>query len=111
MKNGLSRFDYHLNQLQILLDKAANQKNPALWLYRNNARTPLFMLEGLSKLYAGVHNKKKFSKLKEHFKNLEDVIGTIDYYDSFAKDLLKIKKYPHLSSVTYRHKQGKKYKV
>ena len=94
MKNGLSRFDYHLNQLQILLDKAANQKNPALWLYRNNARTPLFMLEGLSKLYAGIHNKKKFSKLKEHFKNLEDVIGTIDYYDSFAKEFAQNKKIP-----------------
>lgn len=94
MKNGLFRYDYFLNQLQLLLDKASQQKNPALWLYRNNARTPLFMLEALSKLYAGIHNKNKFSKLKEHFKNLEDGIGVIDYYDSFAKEFAQNKKIP-----------------
>lgn len=85
MKNGSVRFKYYLNQLQVLLTKASKQKNPGLWLYQNNARTPMFMLEGLSKLYAGMHNKKKFSKIKEHAKLLEDTLGAIDYYDSFAK--------------------------
>lgn len=94
MKNGLSRFEYYLNQLQALLTKAAKQKNPALWLYQNNARTPLFMLEGLAKLYSGLHNKKKFSKIKEHFKLLEDALGTIDYYDAFAKQFGANKKIP-----------------
>lgn len=92
MKNGSARFDFFLNQLQALLNKAARQKNPALWLYQNNARTPLFMLEGLAKLYAGLHNRKKFSKLKEHFKLLEDAIGQVDYYDAFAKELASNKK-------------------
>jgi len=94
MKKGITRFDYFLNQLQTLLYKSSKQKNPALWLYQNNARTPLFMLEGLAKLYAGLHNKKKFSKLKEHFKLLEDIIGSIDYYDSFAKEFTGNKKIP-----------------
>ncbi len=94
MKNGPARFDHFLNQLKVLLDKSSRQKNPALWLYQNNARTPLFMLEGLAKLYAGLHNKKKFSKLKEHFKLLEDIIGSIDYYDSFAKEFSGNKKIP-----------------
>jgi hypothetical protein len=94
MKNGPIRFEYFLNQLQGLLVKSAKQKNPALWLYQNNARTPLFMLEGLAKMYAGIHNKKKFSKLKEHFKLLEDAIGQIDYYDAFAKEFLTGKKIP-----------------
>jgi hypothetical protein len=94
MKNGLARFEYFLNQLQTLLTKAVKQKNPALWLYQNNARTPLFMLEGLSKLYAGIHNKKKFSKIKEHFKLLEDALGAIDYYDAFAKQFSKNKNIP-----------------
>jgi len=85
MKNGPARFDFFLSQLQTLLAKAAKQKNPALWLYQNNARTPLFMLEGLAKMYSGIHNNKKFTKLKEHFKFLEDVLGAIDYYDAFAK--------------------------
>jgi len=94
MKNGLARFDFFLNQLQALLDRSSKQKNPGLWLYQNNARTPLFMLEGLAKLYAGIHNKKKFTKIKAHFKLLEDAIGQIDYYDAFAKEFAANKKIP-----------------
>lgn len=89
MKNGLIRFDHFLNQFEGLLAKASKQKNPALWLYQNNARTPLFMLEGLAKLYSGIHNKNKFTKLKAQFKLLEDTLGAIDYYDSFAKEFVK----------------------
>ena len=94
MKNGQLRFEYFLNQLRELIAKAATQKNPGLWLYQNNARTPLFMLEGLAKMYAGIHNKKKFTKIKEHVKLLEDAIGQIDYYDSFAKEFISNKKIP-----------------
>ncbi len=94
MKNGLIRFNFFLDQLQVLLTRASKQKNPALWLYQNNARTPLFMLEGLAKLYAGIHDKKKFAKIKEHFKLLEDVLGAIDYYDAFAKEFTKNKHIP-----------------
>jgi regulator of replication initiation timing len=94
MKNGTARFEFFLLQLQDLLTRSAKQKNPALWLYQNNVRTPLFMLEGLAKLYSGIHNKKKFTKLKEHFKLLEDILGAIDYYDSFAAAFAKNKKIP-----------------
>jgi hypothetical protein len=85
MNNGLNRFTYHLQQVEILLNKAKKQKSPALWLFNNNARTPFFMLEGLAKLYGGLHNKKKFTKLKDHFKLIEDGLGQIDYYDFLAK--------------------------
>ena len=94
MKNGQLRFEYFLNQLEELLAKSSTQKNPALWLYQNNVRTPLFMLEGLAKMYAGIHNKKKFCKLKAHFKLLEDMLGQIDYYDAFAKEFIADKKMP-----------------
>ena len=94
MTKGSARFEYYLNKLQVLFDKAAKQKNPALWLYKNDARTPLFMLEGLSKMYIEIHNKKKFTKLKEHFKLLEDTLGAIDYYDNIAKDISTNKKIP-----------------
>jgi hypothetical protein len=94
MKNGSARFEFFLTQLQTLLTKSAKQKNPALWLYQNNVRTPLFMLEGLAKMYSSIHNKNKFAKLKEHFKLLEDVLGAIDYYDSFAKEFSKNKNIP-----------------
>lgn len=106
MKNGLSRFDYFLNQLEELLAKAAKQKNPALWLYQNNARTPLFMLEGLAKLYSGIHNRKKFEKLKVHFKLLEDTLGAIDYYDAFAKEFTANKKIPK-TVTTYMQAQSR----
>lgn len=94
MKNGQLRFEYYLKQLEELLTKSSKQKNPGLWLYQNNARTPLFMLEGLAKLYGGIHNKKKFGKLKVHFKLLEDAIGQVDYYDAFAKEFMADKKMP-----------------
>ncbi len=94
MKNGLVKFEFYIQQFEALLDKASKQKNPALFLYRNNARTTIFMLEGLCKLYAGLHNKKKFEKLKMHFKLLEDGLGIIDYYDAFAKEFAANKKIP-----------------
>jgi hypothetical protein len=94
MQPGLQRFNFFINQLQVLLNKAKKQKNPALWLYSNNARTPLFMLEALAKLYSALHHKKRFDKLKAHFKLLEDAIGAIDYYDTVVKDFLKTKNIP-----------------
>ncbi len=63
MNNGLNRFTNHVQQLEILVNKAKKQKNPALWLFNNNARTPFFMLEGLAKLYAGLQ-KKSLPNLK-----------------------------------------------
>jgi hypothetical protein len=58
MKKGLARFEFHIQHLEQLLAASVQQKNPALYLYRNNARTTIFMLEGLCKLYAGLHNKR-----------------------------------------------------
>lgn len=89
MKQGPIRFEFYLNKLETLMQQAAKEHNPALWLYSNDARTPLFMLEALSKLYADLHNNKKFSKLREYFKVLEDKLGGIDYYDNYAKDFLQ----------------------
>ena len=86
MKNGLERFEFYLVKLEEVLLNAAKEKNPGLFLYSNDARTTLFMLEGLSKLYAELHNKKRFTKIKEDCKMLEDAIGAIDYYDCFAKE-------------------------
>lgn len=67
-------------QLQALLDKASKQKNPSLWLFQNNARTPLFMLEGLTRLHNQAFDEKLFTKWHKRFKKLEDSFGQIDYY-------------------------------
>jgi uncharacterized coiled-coil protein SlyX len=81
MKNGLNRFGFYTQQVEGLMNQAREQRAPAMWLFKNNARTPFFMLEGLAKIYAGMHNTKKFGKLKEHFKLVEDGLGQIDYYN------------------------------
>ncbi len=86
MKKGLGRFEYYLIQLDDLLLAASRTEDPAKYLYANNARTPLFMLEGLAKVYAGLHNCKKFKKLETQFKVLEDLLGAVDYPDGFVKE-------------------------
>ena len=91
MTKGLGRFEFYLIQLDDLLLKASQSKNPALFLYQNDGRTKVFMLQGLAKLYAGMHNEKKFLKIKERFKQVEDLLGGVDHYDNYAKDFLKDK--------------------
>lgn len=86
MKNGQTRFDYFLEQLEALLQKASAEQNPAWWLYKNNARTPLFMLEALCRIYSAVNGKKPFNKINMHVKAFEDAIGQIDLYDYFANE-------------------------
>ncbi len=94
MKPGYKRFQRYLTEIRPLLEKVARQKNPALWLYKNNLRTPLFMLEGLAKMHISFHNPNKFTRIKMQVKLLEDTLGAIDYYDNFAKELQQNKKIP-----------------
>lgn len=94
MKAGMSRFDIQLNKVEVLFTEARTQENPALWLFLHDLRTPLFMLEGLAKLYAQLHNKKDFTKLKETLKVLEDILGAIDYYAAFVREFSSNDKIP-----------------
>jgi hypothetical protein len=94
MKKGPERFTYYIEQLEKLLSDSSQQQDPAFWLYQNNARTPVFMLEGLARLYCELHNKHRFQKLETQFKSLEDALGMIDYYDAFAKQFAADKSVP-----------------
>jgi len=94
MNTGLNRFTFYTNQISDLLDKAREQESPALWLFTNKARTPFFMLEALARLYADMHNPKKFNKLKEQCKLIEDGLGKIDHYHTLHAEFLKNKKIP-----------------
>jgi hypothetical protein len=91
MQLGQTRFNFYVVKLEELLLQASRTDNAALYLYQNNTRTIAFMLEGLCKLYAGMHNQKKFEKLKDRFKELEDMLGAIDYYDAFSISFKKDK--------------------
>lgn len=94
MKPGKARFIIQINKVEKLLKQAQTHENPALWLFLHDLRTPIFMLEGLSKLYSAFHNKKEFAKLKEKFKALEDALGVVDYYASFQKEFAHDHKLP-----------------
>jgi hypothetical protein len=76
----------YLHKLEALITKSSTQKNAGLYLYNNDARTIAFMLEALSRFYKSQHNKKRFTKMLEKFKVLEDSIGQIDYFDNIAKE-------------------------
>jgi len=83
---GRERFEFYLNQVQDLLNKAKVEENPGWWLFSNNLRTPVFMLEALSKLYGKLHDKSIFNKLQDRFKQLEDVLGDIDHYNAYESE-------------------------
>ncbi len=94
MKQGKARFDYQLNKINTLLSESKNHENPALWLFLHDLRTPMFMLESLSKMYAQFHNKAFFTELNERFKEVEDILGAIDYYAAFLKEFDADEKIP-----------------
>lgn len=79
---GFNPFLFYSKQLQTLLTKAAKQKDPALWLYKNGVRTTLFMLEALTRLHKTAFDEKLFEKWNKRFKKLEDVFGQIDEYEA-----------------------------
>jgi len=86
--------DAYLKQLTVIELKFRNaqtQSNPALWLFDNDLRTPLFMLEGLSRIHRETISFKKFEKLYQTFKIIEDGLGEIDYYQSFKNYAIKHK--------------------
>lgn len=85
-------FYFHLAKVETLLNQAADEVNPAAWLFANNFRTPIFMLEATARLASKVYDNKDFEKLNERFKALEDALGIIDFYAGFAKDFADNKK-------------------
>lgn len=84
-----SAFDAQLAKLEQLLNNAAATGDPARELFKNGARTPLFMLEALGRLASEAYKEKSFEKMTLRFKAAEDAIGAIDYYDAAASELTK----------------------
>lgn len=105
--NGIERFGYYLTQVEELLAKSETEENPGWWLYTNDLRTRIFMLEALAKLYSKLHNKTIFEKLQERFKEIEDVLGDINYYDEYEN---KYKNNPGVSGEILTYFRQKKVK-
>ncbi|MEK6882261.1 MAG: hypothetical protein AABY22_21765, partial [Nanoarchaeota archaeon] len=94
MVSGKDKFEFQLGKLDIILGDASLEINPEEYLYRNDGRTPLFMLQGLCRLYGEIYNKNKFEKLKDLFKLFEDHLGAIDYYEYYSKSFSENTKVP-----------------
>jgi hypothetical protein len=69
-------------QLKSLFDEMASKKEKANALYRSSARSVLFQLEALCRLYRNVHEKKFFDLWYKEFKALEDTLGALDFFDA-----------------------------
>jgi len=91
-KTDFNPFLFYSTRLQTLLAKASKQKNPALWLYKNDARTILFMLEALTRIHDKAFDEKLFGKWNKRFKKLEDVLGQIDDYSILESEFKNTKK-------------------
>jgi hypothetical protein len=91
---GHQRFLKQMDYLSAQLALTRKADDPALALYTTGARTPLFMLESLARIYRTLHNKKTFGKLYDDFKLAEDMLGAIDYYDAFYKEFKTNKSFP-----------------
>ncbi len=107
---GKSRFLHFLTKIDNILNEAASSEDPGRLIYSKDMRTPLFMLEGLSRIYKKIHANKKIKKINGVFKYLEDFLGQIDFYDGFYKEFVANKEIPELVTLYVKKRADKKIK-
>ncbi len=78
-------------QLLLQFKKAKTTKNPALYLYTHNARTPLFMAQSVTRILVNLNASPNFESWHKAFKKVEDALGEIDFYDVTIKSFIKNK--------------------
>ena len=91
MKNTQQLFVHYTTVWTRLLQQAAGSPDPATYLLEHDARTPLFYLEGMSRVLMSAQKDKKMASLNAQFKALEDGLGVMDYYAGLLKDFKQIK--------------------
>lgn len=83
------RFTSHLTRVQQLLDEAMAGKSSKLLaqlFFQSNARTPLFMLEALGRVYGQLNLKDKlFARIRLEAKIIEDALGSMDFWQAVTK--------------------------
>jgi hypothetical protein len=85
--NGSAAAMYWLQKFNQQLGACNGKKSISVQLLAGDARTTCFMLQGLGKVYRELHNKKRFTKLKDNFKQDEDLLGQIDYWQWLAASI------------------------
>lgn len=69
-----------LSEVAYLINTYRNNKDLVQELYINDLRTPLFMLEGLARIYRKIYDKKVFEPFLILIKKLEDALEEYDYW-------------------------------
>ncbi len=87
LNNGQVAFTNQLNLFVTAIVEAKKTENPAMHLHTNGVRTIVFKLEALARLYKNIHNKKRFAKMYDLFKRMEDSLGAIDMHLGMQKEL------------------------
>jgi hypothetical protein len=72
---------YYNQKLLKWFRKSSANPDPAIFLYQNKVRTPLFMMESLLRLLLKLKKSGKVKQNLKEIKKLEDVLGEIDDYD------------------------------
>ncbi|GEM_PF-422082 len=95
------RFKSYLSTLSNQLEKTAESVNPGLEFYRSGARNTLFRLEGICRMYRKIADSKKLDKWYKVFKELEDILGSIDHNDTMAREFAQIPELKALSDKVF----------
>ena len=84
-------FQHYCKQLISIFKKAKESTNPALYLYKNNARTIIFMAESLLRISNKLFEDKQIKGWHSTIKKLEDQLGEIDNYIVLLANFSKLK--------------------
>ena len=83
-------FQQYCKQLTAIYKKAKTQSNPALFLYKNKARTILFMMESVLRISNKLFEDKEITEWRDTVKKMEDALGEIDVYIVLLSDFSKL---------------------
>jgi hypothetical protein len=84
-------FQLYCKQLIAVFKKAKTNSNPALFLYKNNARKILFMAESILRASNKLFEDKEIKEWHATIKKLENYLGDIDSYFVLLSTVSKIK--------------------
>lgn len=80
------RFTQHLVKVQQLLNDAAGNLHPAEMFFQKNARTPMFMLQALGRVYKHLElHDTLFERIRQETKIVEDALGAMDFWNVVTK--------------------------
>jgi hypothetical protein len=91
MSIAQAKWESLVMELEGMLTKAKKTKDPIEYLVKNDLRSLCFKLQGLARIYEHLHNKKRFVKIKDQMKEIEDLLGQLDFYTTALK-MWKLKK-------------------